>query len=128
VPFLTVRENLYLGAQLRNRRPAPHDVEQVLDQVELTSALLERTPAEVSGGEQQRVAVARALLTGATVIVADEPTGALDVANTRVVADLLATLCGKHGLTLLVATHDPEVAARMQRRLEIGAGKVREIP
>lgn len=127
VPFLTVKENLHLGAELRNRRPTSHDVERVLDQVELESVLLERTPAEISGGEQQRVAIARALLTGAKVIVADEPTGALDVTNTRIVADLLATLGEDGGLTVLVATHDPEVAARMQGLLTIGAGKVREV-
>lgn len=92
VPFLTVEENLYLGAELRNRRPTDQEVARVLNQVGLEPALVQRMPPAISGGEQQRVAIARALLTGATVIVADEPTGALDVTNTGIVADLLATL------------------------------------
>ena len=128
VPFLTVEENLHLGAELRDRRTTDGDVQRVLDQVGIAPDLLKRTPAETSGGEQQRVAVARALLTGATVLLADEPTGALDVTNTCVVADLLATLGKDGGLTVLVATHDPDVAARMQGRLEIGSGQVREVP
>jgi ABC-type lipoprotein export system ATPase subunit len=77
----------------------------------------------MSGGQQQRVAIARALMAGTSVILADEPTGALDVENTERVTDILVDL-GREGLVVVVATHDPNVAQRLTRRFEVARGKL----
>ena len=115
VSFLTVRENLLLAAELRGVPCDTAAIEQALLRVALAPELADRMPSTLSGGQQQRVSIVRALLSGASVIVADEPTGALDVENTGRVADILADLGNDGGLTVVVATHDPSVADRMQR-------------
>jgi lipoprotein-releasing system ATP-binding protein len=85
-------------------------------------------PGKLSGGEQQRVAIARALANGPRVLLADEPTGNLDVATAgKVFAELLATVRGQ-GLAALIATHNPELAARMDRRVTLLDGRVVPAP
>src|SRR5689334_22082140 len=81
-------------------------------------------PAQLSGGEQQRVAIARALATEPRVILADEPTGNLDTATGSDVIDLLAGLASQHGATVVVATHDAELAARAPKRVAMRDGKI----
>jgi putative ABC transport system ATP-binding protein len=81
-------------------------------------------PSQLSGGEQQRVAIARALATEPAVVLADEPTGNLDRASADVVADLLASLAGDHGRTVVVVTHDAELAARAPRVVRLQDGRV----
>jgi putative ABC transport system ATP-binding protein len=125
VPFLTVRENVLLAAELRGVPCDAAAVEAGLLRVMLEPELADRMPSTLSGGQQQRVAIARALAAGASVIVADEPTGALDVENTRRVADILATLGERDGLTVVVATHDPSVASRMQQCLALDGGALK---
>jgi putative ABC transport system ATP-binding protein len=83
-------------------------------------------PAELSGGQQQRVAIARALVKEPSVLLADEPTGALDEDTRDEIMDLLEDLWRERGLTLIVVTHDSAVARRAQRRLHIAQGVVRE--
>jgi lipoprotein-releasing system ATP-binding protein len=83
-------------------------------------------PAELSGGEQQRVAVARALANDPAVVLADEPSGNLDTANSVALHDLLQRLREEHGATFLVATHDPELASRADRVLEMRDGRLAE--
>jgi lipoprotein-releasing system ATP-binding protein len=83
-------------------------------------------PGELSGGEQQRVAVARALANGPAVVLADEPSGNLDAANSLALHDLLQRLRVEHGATFLVATHDPELASRADRVLEMRGGRLWE--
>ncbi|TWP47496.1 ABC transporter ATP-binding protein [Lentzea tibetensis] len=85
---------------------------------------VEHRPHELSGGEKQRVAIARALVNRPRLVLADEPTGALDTATGDAVLDLLVDLHGD-GTTLAVITHDREVAARLPRRVEIRDGKIR---
>jgi ABC-type lipoprotein export system ATPase subunit len=123
VPFLTVEQNMLLAAELRGARRSRTDVDAMLGRVDLPSSMRERLPPTMSGGQQQRVAIARALMAGTSVILADEPTGALDVENTERVTDILVDL-GRAGLVVVVATHDPNVAQRLDRRFEVSRGKL----
>ena len=125
VEFLSVADNLRLAAELKGLHLDPGQVAQTLDMVGLTG-FEKRAPATLSGGEQQRVAVARGLVCQARVLLADEPTGALDEANSIAIADLLARVAEDGHALVLVATHDPAVADRMQRRLRLKAGQVHE--
>ena len=81
-------------------------------------------PAHMSGGEQQRVAIARALSVDLRVVLADEPTGNLDTATGREIIELLAGLATEHGSTVIVATHDADLAARAPRRLAMRDGQI----
>lgn len=128
VSFLTVQGNLLLAAELRGRSVGRDDLSRVMSQVALPERLLHRHPGSLSGGEQQRVSIARALVCGAEVLLADEPTGALDALNTAKVADLLGELGDQAGMCVVVVTHDPAVAARMHRQFDIGAGDVKPHP
>jgi putative ABC transport system ATP-binding protein len=84
----------------------------------------DRRPGELSGGQAQRVAVARALITGPDVVFADEPTGALDRATGAEVMRVLTEATRAAGASLVVVTHDPEVAAWCSRRIEVRDGVV----
>ena len=86
---------------------------------------LEHKPGELSGGEQQRVAVARALIQGPRVVLADEPTGNLDPATAAGVQDLLIELNRERCMTLVVVTHSPALASAMDRTLRLGEGRIR---
>jgi putative ABC transport system ATP-binding protein len=83
-------------------------------------------PHQLSGGEQQRVAIARALVTDPTLLLADEPTGNLDTARGEQVLDLFSRLHRELGVTLIIATHDPAVAARADQRLHMVDGRLAE--
>src|SRR5258708_30568211 len=83
----------------------------------------EHLPSELSGGEQQRVCIARALINNPPILLADEPTGNLDAANQKIVAELLQDL-HSHGHTIVMVTHDPEMAALAQRKIALSHGKV----
>ena len=88
------------------------------------SARARHLPNQLSGGERQRVAIARALVTNPKIIVADEPTGNLDSANGARVMELLSALHKDKGITLLIATHDREIAGRAQRVLSMRDGLI----
>jgi len=94
---------------------------KLLDRMGLGHRLKHR-PSELSGGEQQRVAVARALVMRPKVILADEPTGNLDVRTGDAIHDLLMELNDEMGTAMVVVTHNPQLAARMPRRLELTTG------
>ncbi|MGW8266059.1 MAG: ABC transporter ATP-binding protein [Longimicrobiales bacterium] len=123
LPTLTVEENLLLPLELKGRIGAPEraSARRLLRQVGLAGRE-GAFPDRLSGGEQQRVAVARALVHDPLLILADEPTGNLDSESGGVVLDLLETLAASAGKTLLVVTHSHEVARRAHRILRIRSG------
>ena len=82
------------------------------------------TPAELSGGQQQRVAIARAIVTGPAVLLADEPTGNLDTQRSREIMDLIAALNRDRGITVLMVTHEPDMAAYARRVVHFVDGRV----
>jgi putative ABC transport system ATP-binding protein len=114
---------LYTATPLRERR---RRAAEILDRVGLGSRFGHR-PAQLSGGERQRVAIARALVGRPTLVLADEPTGALDTANGATVLKLLSEL-HDDGTTLIVITHDASVAAVMDREIHIRDGRIHPEP
>ena len=123
VSSLTAEENVGLPQRLAGRRPDQAAVASALDAVGLAGRARHR-PSELSGGEQQRVAVARAMAGRPAVIFADEPTGALDSAASRQVLDLLRALVDEHGRTVVLVTHDPVAAAYADRVLILADGRI----
>ncbi len=122
VPHLTVEENVTLPLALDGRRD-PERVRMLIDQVGLGHRAT-HYPSELSGGEQQRTAVARALVHRPSVVVADEPTGNLDSRIGAAVIELLDELRRSEGATLLLATHDAKVAAAADRICELADGRL----
>jgi len=120
LPELTALENVALPGLIGGRK-ATDRAEALLDQVGLTNRS-QHLPAELSGGEQQRVAIARSLVNDPAILFADEPTGNLDGKTSEGVVDLLLALTSKQGRTLLVVTHDVTLAERGDRQLEIRDG------
>lgn len=117
LPHLTVEENVGLQVAIgRDGGPGPTDADYdaLLDRLGL-GALAARLPDQLSGGQRQRVAIARAVIHRPAVILADEPTGALDDDNARRVIELLVEVHAEIGATLVVVTHDPAVAAHAAR-------------
>lgn len=125
VADLTAVENAALPLRLQGqpRRRAESRAREVLDEVGV-GGLAERRIGGLSGGEQQRVAVARALVHRPPVIFADEPTGALDSANGDLVMDLLLGAARERGTTVVLVTHDDRLAQRADRRIRLADGRV----
>lgn len=124
LPFLTVTENIRLQLALCG---APADAAartaDLLRRLGIGD-LGDRLPDQLSGGQRQRAAIVRAIIHRPAVILADEPTGALDTKNAAGVIDLLLEVQRLLGATLVIVTHDPALASRMQRRLTLRAGVV----
>lgn len=121
IPLLTVKENLLLPLLLDGRRPAPGQLEGIVEQLGIEGKL-DAFPDQLSGGQQQRVSMGRALITRPALLLADEPTGNLDGANTAQVMELLRAIHKGTGQTILMITHDRELAQQAQRVLVIGDG------
>jgi putative ABC transport system ATP-binding protein len=121
IPSLTAMENVMLPLELRARRDARQAAAQALEQVGLTPRVA-HYPKQLSGGEQQRVAIARAFVTHPAVLFADEPTGNLDTHTGQRITDLLFELNRSIGSTLILVTHDRDLAHRCGRSLELDAG------
>ena len=125
IPELTAVENVALAPMLNGvaKREAVGPAAQWLAALGL-AGLEDRRIGQLSGGQAQRVAIARAQVTGARVIFADEPTGALDSVTSQEVMDALLATTSGNGRTLVVVTHDPEVAARCQRVVTLSDGRI----
>jgi len=120
VPTLTAQENVLSAAELADD---PLDVGESLALVDL-AARADHFPAQLSGGEQQRVAIARALVKRPELVLADEPTGALDLEMARQVLGVLQRLNREQGLTVLLITHNPAIAAIAHRSVRLVSGRV----
>jgi putative ABC transport system ATP-binding protein len=122
-PTLTALENVMVPLELRNEIQVKDHAVDLLQQVGLGDRL-HHYPAQLSGGEQQRVALARAFINRPKILFADEPTGNLDAETSEKIVHLLFELNEAYGTTLIVVTHDQEVANRTQRILRIRGGMV----
>ena len=128
IPTLTAWENVQvplmetrLSARKRRERAL-----ELLAELELADRA-ENLPTELSGGERQRVAIARALANDPDILIADEPTGAVDSANSARIVQLLKRVAKERGMTLVIVTHDPTVASQADRIITILDGRVQEV-
>lgn len=127
LPRIDVRDNialplLYAGTPRLERRQL---AEQMLDRVSLTG-LAHRLPNQLSGGQQQRVAIARALIAAPDIVLADEPTGNLDSTTSREIMDFFTRLNAEDGITLILVTHEPDIAAHARRLIRLKDGSILE--
>ena len=125
LPEFTALENVCIPAMIAHEKEADYKVraEQLLTELGLKDRMHHK-PNELSGGEKQRVAAARALMMKPTIILADEPTGSLDEKNKKELSDLLLHLREQYGQTILLVTHDKELAQMADRTIEIVDGMV----
>lgn len=125
IPELSIEDNVALPLRLRGqaRRPARAAAAELLDRLGIADQAAKR-PAEVSGGQYQRAAVARALVGRPAVVYADEPTGALDSATAASVLGELTTLAREYGTTVLIVSHDPEVVRFADRVVRLRDGQL----
>ncbi|MCP9448892.1 MAG: ABC transporter ATP-binding protein [Nitrospira sp.] len=123
IPTLTAIENVMVPLELSGARDADRRAADLLTAVGLSDRM-GHYPVQLSGGEQQRVAVARAFACRPPVLLADEPTGNLDSATGSQIIDLLLSLHRDHGTTLVLVTHDHDLAASMQRVVALRDGRV----
>jgi putative ABC transport system ATP-binding protein len=125
IPILTIEENIKLPLLMDGRKMDKAYLEDILNILGLQNRR-KHLPSQVSGGQQQRVAIARALASKPRIIFADEPTGNLDGKNSREVLDLLTTSIKKYNQTLVLITHDPNVAKVAQRIITLEDGSIIE--
>ncbi|MCX6155611.1 MAG: ABC transporter ATP-binding protein [Candidatus Kapabacteria bacterium] len=125
LPEFTALENVMIPALIAgaNQNTAKKDAVDLLEIVGVSHRKTHK-PSELSGGEQQRIAIARALINHPSLILADEPTGNLDSTNAKAVLDLLLDLRKRFSLTTIIATHDPNIAATADRMLIMQDGKI----
>ncbi len=127
IPTMTALENVAVPLELAGRQDAFRRAEQELGAVGLGDRL-NHYPAQLSGGEQQRTALARALAPDPAILVADEPTGNLDEATGRAVMDLIFATRRERGATLVLVTHDLQLAARCDRTIKLRSGRIEAEP
>ena len=125
-PLLTALENVCYPMEMNgvSRKDAEERAGQFLESVQISKDKHKRYPANLSGGEQQRVAIARALSTGTQVLLADEPTGNLDVDNGKAVMDILHKLAHEDGYCVVVVTHNLEIAKASDKVFEMSDGRL----
>lgn len=118
---LTAIENVEVPAKLQGKKDTQQDAKVLLSEVGLSDRL-NHYPSQLSGGEQQRVAIARAFMTKPAILFADEPTGNLDLETATKIKDLLFSLQREYNTSILIVTHDSELASRADRILSIRGG------
>jgi len=123
IPSLTAFENILIPMEIRGQKDAKQRARELLRQVDLTDRG-HHYPAQLSGGEQQRVAIARAFANQPKILLADEPTGNLDSRNGGHIFDLMTDLHKRHNVTLVLVTHDAELARQAQRQIVLRDGRV----
>lgn len=123
IPYLTAYENIVLPVRLDGRTEDAKFLEQIVRFLELDGKL-KNYPSHLSGGQQQRVAIARALISKPAIILADEPTGNLDSRTSDKVIDLLKMTADKFRQTIVMITHNPEIAEKADVRIRIEDGKI----
>lgn len=123
LPTLTALENVAVPLELQGNKSALKTGKELLEKVGL-GGRLDHYPSQLSGGEQQRVAVARAFSNNPSILFADEPTGNLDAVTGEKIIDLLFELNSKAGTTLVIITHDLELARKTQRTLRLKGGRI----
>jgi putative ABC transport system ATP-binding protein len=123
IPSLTALENILVPMEIAGIRDAPERARQLLQDVDL-QARAHHYPSQLSGGEKQRIAIARAFANQPKIMLADEPTGNLDSQNGRHVFDLMVEMNRRRGATLVLVTHDHELAAEASRRISLRDGRV----
>lgn len=124
IPYLTAYENIVLPVRLDGKREDEALLREIVSFLELEGKL-KNYPSHLSGGQQQRVAIARALIAKPAIILADEPTGNLDSHTSDKVIDLLKMTSEKFHQTIVMITHNPEIAEKADRRIRIEDGKIR---
>ncbi|HEX8810738.1 MAG TPA: ABC transporter ATP-binding protein [Terracidiphilus sp.] len=125
IPTLTALENVLLPFELNSKGSGLNKARALLQSVGLAERM-DHYPIQLSGGEQQRVALARAFVVEPPIVMADEPTGNLDSTNGRLVLDLLLDRNKHAGTTLVLVTHDPEVASNADRKIVLSDGQIVE--
>lgn len=125
VETLTVYENIVLPLQIQGKNIKKHqdNIEEILDKLAIQN-LKDKFPNQLSGGQRQRVATARALIDDSKLIIADEPTGALDSATSEKLMALLQEINKSFGITILLVTHDPAAAKYSSRMVLLSDGKI----
>ncbi len=123
LPTLSAADNINLAQDLANIKSRPADFDQTLELLGIKNRL-QHKPRALSGGEQQRVAIARALVNQPALLLADEPTGNLDTANSNAVLEILRSLNKRIRQTILMITHNPEAAAFADRTVTMRDGQV----
>ncbi len=123
IPSLTARENILIPMEILGLVDAKQRADKLLEDVELTNRG-HHYPSELSGGEQQRIAIARAFANQPKILLADEPTGNLDSKNGTHIFELMTNLHEKNKVTLVLVTHDKELAKKAQRQIILKDGKI----
>lgn len=125
LPTLTALENVMVPLELKKRKDAKEKALSLLQKVGLGDRVT-HYPTQLSGGEQQRVSIARAFANEPLILFADEPTGNLDTETGEMIEDLIFDMNKEEGTTLVLVTHDPELAKRTNRIIHIKGGKIQE--
>lgn len=126
LPTLTALENVMVPLELKKRKDAKSKAMELLEKVGLGDRVT-HYPSQLSGGEQQRVSIARAFANEPKILFADEPTGNLDTETGEMIENLIFQLNEEEGTTLILVTHDPELAQRTNHIIHIKGGKLQEV-
>ena len=123
VPILTVKENIELPIMLDNKKVDKNKLDEVIKLLKLENKV-NSLPSQLSGGQQQKVAIGRAIITNPSIVLADEPTGNLDTKNSKEIIDYLKYSNKKYNQTIILVTHDEKIALQAERIIKIEDGKI----